>query len=137
MHTIADKFEMFDAAKARPMLLEFKWNYERVESGLKECWAKIQDEASKRGEILARLAKANEALREAAALGAHFVRRDASTATGLELSCGHCGATGLRAGFDDYPGHGGQYKKCLNPQCNQAVQADRAMGGVAKSMASD
>lgn len=138
MHAIADKFEMFDAAKARPFLLDFKWNYERIESGLKECWAKIEDEASKRGEILGLLAKANEALREEAALGAHFVRRDASTAVGPELSCNHCGATGPRSAFDDYPGHNGQYKKCPNQQCGQPFPADpRLHGGAAKNMASD
>ena len=148
MHIVAEKFEMFDSAKARPMLLEFKFNYERVVSGLERCWAKIQDEKSVRADIMARLAKANEALREARMLGLRFVRRDESAAPTSEIRCPNCGATGLRAafiaqnnagfGFNQQAGRhlggDGANLTCPNPNCRMSfnpqaigVKVDKAV----------
>lgn len=122
MHPIMCKFEMFADEKARPILLDFKRNYELIVSGLEQCWASIQDEKSKRGDILADLAKANEALRAATAQGASFVRRDPATALNGEICCPHCRATGLPAAFPDHPDYRHQgYKKCPNNNCGNAV----------------
>jgi hypothetical protein len=123
MHPIVEKFEMFDEIKARPMLLDFQHNYARIVSGLEQSLSVIQDEKSKRGVILAKLAAANEALREAAAIGAHFMRNDAAAAAANdgEVRCPACGATGQAAAFPDYnQGYGPGFKKCANMQrCNQ------------------
>ena len=131
MHPIMCKFEMFADAKARPILLDFKRNYELVASGLEQCWASIQDEKSKRGDIMADLAKANEALRAAAAQGASFVRRDAASSLKGEIHCPNCGATGLPAAFPDYQhqgmyrnGPGREYKNCPNPACRSGGPFD-------------
>lgn len=97
MHLIVEKFEMFDGAKARPFLLDFQHNYTLVVSGLEQSLSLVRDETSKRSIILAKLAVANEALREAAAVGAHFMRRDASRPS-REIQC-RCGATGLPPAF--------------------------------------
>ncbi len=123
MCKIAEKFEMFDAAKARPHLLDFKHNYERVVSGLENCWSLIQDEKSKIGEIQAKLANANAALREAAALGLIFVRPDDSPAIGGgKIRCPHCGASGLQDLFKDHA-QMQRHKVCGNPRCRQTFPA--------------
>jgi hypothetical protein len=65
-------------------LQTFAENYNRVKSGLNAVWAHIQDEESKVeskvADIQGQLVKANEALRAAAGLGAHFFRKDPSQA---------------------------------------------------------
>ena len=76
-------------------LQTFAVNYERVKSGLKAVWTHIQDEESKVALIQVQLVKANEALRAAAGLGAHFFRKDPSQAPLANenklMRCSFCG----------------------------------------------
>ena len=132
MGKIVPKFEMFADAKARPLLLDFKRNYELVVSGLEASWAEIQDEKSKIGEITAELAKANEALLAAFSRGVHFVRRDAA-AVGVEVCCPHCGASGRAAAFASVRRDNGSYLKCPNPQCSQTFQSARGQAGAVRA----
>ena len=77
-------------------LQAFAENYKRVLSGLKAVWAHIQDEEPATAKVQDCLVKANEALRAAAGLGAHFFRKDPSQAReppnplDKRIMCQHC-----------------------------------------------
>ena len=93
MQPVYQKYALFgEQPTVTATLQTFRENYERVHSGLKAVWAHIQDEESKAAEIQGQLVKANEALRAAAAMGAHFFRADPSFAVDDKiLRCFNCG----------------------------------------------
>ncbi len=115
---VSKKYEFFEESlKARPVLLNFKENYERVKSGLETAWAHLQDAESVRGEIQAQLARASEALRAAAALGAHFARVEAKKPEPT-MRCNSCGADAPLDEFRISQQHGNGYVQHSNQYCN-------------------
>jgi hypothetical protein len=117
MEPVYLKYEIFDEApKVLATLQTFCENYKRALSGLRDVWACLQDEESISAQIQERLVAANEALRAAAALGAHFVRKDASSCS--KNQCPYCGEYAA-----DKPPHQ-HYFSCLNNQCRQNFNAN-------------
>ena len=120
-------------------LQAFRQNYERVHSGLKAVWARIQDEESQTARISGELVKANEALRAAAGLGGHFFRKDPSLAPppvdSKMMNCPECN-TELQGGKEavQCPGCGTSLRPENFSRYRQARQQQRqgmglTMGG--------
>jgi hypothetical protein len=117
MEPVYQKYALFgEQPTVTGTLQTFRENYERVHSGLKAVLAHIQDEKSKTAEIQGQLVKANEALRAAAAMGAHFFRADPSIVWDEKtLRCNNCGndvvaqredrAVHCRCGMELLPGN--------------------------------
>lgn len=133
MNHIYQKYEVFDEApKVSATLRSFRDNYKRIEKGLQEAWKEIQDEVqdSAMKGVQDQVAKANEALRAAASLGAHYVRRDKR---GLKPTvCPRCSkpipptafkinknnnAIGINNGYNN----NNSYVNCPNPQCGMNI----------------
>ena len=121
MNPIIPKFKLFgDSDHVLPILTKFLNNYKRIKTALLDSLAKIQNAASVKNAVQAKLEAANEALRGAAALGATFFRKDAVLSPvhncnacrqkgqqGIiyegEVTCGECGAPNPMVGRQRNP----------------------------------
>lgn len=120
MNPIIPKFKLFgESDHVLPILLKFLSNYKKMKTALLDSLAKLQDEASVKNAVHAKLEAANEALRGAAALGATFFRKDAALSMyncnacrqkgqqGIicegEVTCGECGAPNPMVGRQRNP----------------------------------
>ena len=89
MRPLVDKFAYLDMSKVGHIMAKFVRNFARLLTALEHALAQVQPPVSQAMEIAARLDAISELMREAAALGAVFYRKERA-----DYACPACGRVG-------------------------------------------